>query len=406
VPQYIYRARDKTGSLRTGERFADSADILNEELAREGIYPIEIRLHETTESLSTRFKTLIQGKWLLTEELAIFARQMQLLSKTRVPIVSAIKQLATYTRSFKLQDALNGVADHIEKGKSFSESLRHFPDVFSPLVISIISIGESTGHLTEAFGNLYAYLSFEAKNRRLIKTTFRYPVFVVISILAAILVLNIFVIPTFAHFYTNLDTQLPWQTRFLIGMSTIFTRYGVYLALAILAVIYLMRRYISSPEGKARFDRMLLHMPMFGKLYRRLLLIRFTQSLAIILNSGVPISQGLNLVKTSLNNKTIENEITEAQEQIERGTSFTKSMGKIELFTPLEFQIVSVGEQNGELGASMEYICNFQSSEIEFDLKKLSDNLAPILITIISGLVLIVAMGIYLPVWNMIELVH
>lgn len=406
MPQFSYRARDKSGVLRTGDRFANSADTLNEELLREGIFPIEIREDIQSETFFEKLKTSMQGRALLLEELAMFARQMQLLNKTGVPIIAAIRQLASYTRSYKLNNALNGVADDIEKGKTLSDGLSNYPNVFSPLVVNIIHIGENTGHLTEAFGNLYEYLSFEAKNRRLIKSTFRYPLFVIISILSAIIILNIFVIPTFARLYVNLNTALPWQTRFLIGMSNIFTRYGVLLLLGCIAAYYLLLRYLRTPTGKAKFSYFLLHMPLFGQLYRRIMLIRFTQSLAIILNSGISISQGLSLVKTSLNNQNIENQISAAQELIERGTSFTQSMTKIELFTPLESQIIAVGEKNGELGPAMEYICNFQSSEIEFDLKRLSDNLGPILITVISGLVLIVAMGIYLPVWNMINLVH
>ena len=147
-------------------------------------------------------------------------------------------------------------------------------------------------------------------------------------------------------------------------------------------------------------------MPIFGKLYRRLILIRFSQSLAIILNSGVPISQGLTLVQNSLSNKYIEKQIAGAKELIERGNTFTEAMSKIELFTPLENQIIAVGDKNGELGPAMSYIGTFQSSEIEFDMKRVSDSIGPILITAISGLVLIVALGIYLPVWNMIDLVH
>lgn len=406
MPQFAYRARDKTGALRTGDRFASSAEALNEELSKEGVYPVEIREQTDTETFLDKFKSFFQGNTLLMEEMSMFSRQMMLLSKTGVPIISSLRQLATFTRSFRLNAALNGVADNIEKGKSLSDSLAMYPKVFSPLVINIIHIGENTGHLTEAFGNLYDYLNFEIKNRRLIKETFRYPIFVVISILLAILVLNIFVIPTFSKFYSGIDTTLPWQTRFLINMSKIFTEHGFLLLALVVSICLVIYKYVKSPKGKARFDGLLLHMPLFGRLYRRLMLIRFSQSLAIILNSGIPVSQGLTLVKNSLNNKNIEAQITSSQELIERGTSFTQSMGKIELFTPLETQIMAVGEKNGELGASMEYISNFQSSEIEFDLKRLRDNLGPLLLMVIAGLVLIVALGIYLPVWNMISLVH
>lgn len=406
MPQFNYRGRDKTGTLRAGERFAASADALNEELSREGIFTTEIRENIATESYLDKLKGFMQSETTHLQELAMFARQMELLNKSGVAIIPALRQLATYTKSLKLADALNGVSDNLEKGKSLSASMANFPKVFSPLVVNIVSIGENTGHLTEAFGHLYAYLDFESKNRKMIKSTFRYPMFVVVSIFLAIIVLNIFVIPTFAKFYNNLDVPLPWETRLLIGSSNIIMHYGIFIILGFIGLCYFIHRYLKTPAGSNRYHKFLLHMPIFGKIYRRLILIRLSQTLAIILSSGIPISQGLTLVKNSLNNKYIEDQLSASQELIERGTSFTQAMSQIELFSPLENQIISVGEKNGELGPSMSYIGTFQSSEIEFDLKRLNDSIGPILIGAISGLVLIVALGIYLPIWNMVDSVH
>lgn len=406
MPQFVYRGRDKNGILRAGQRFAGTIDELNNDLAREGIFPIDIKEFIQQDSTLDRLKSMLQGQTLHLEEMSIFSRQMQLLSKSGVPIIPALRQLASYTRSLKLASALNGIVEELEKGKSLSSAMSNYPRVFSPLVVNIVHIGENTGHLTEAFGHLHEYLDFEAKNRKMIKAAFRYPTFVLISIFLAITILNIFVIPTFARFYSNIDVPLPWETRFLIGMSDLVTHHGFLILGMFFGVSYVIYRYIHSPSGQYKFHHLLLRLPIFGRLYRRLILIRFAQSLAITLNSGVPVSQGLLLVKNLLNNKYIEAQVAAAQELIERGTSFTQSMAQIELFSPLENQIIAVGEKNGELGPAMSYISNFQNSEIEFDLKRLSDQIGPILIAAISGLVLIVALGIYLPVWNMINLIH
>lgn len=406
MPEFHYKGRDKTGLLRVGDRTSSSADILNEELSREGIFTTEIREKKHTESYLNKFKTMLESQTMHLEELAIFSRQMSLLTKSGVPLIPSLRQLATYTRSSRLAAALNGVSDYLEKGKSLSVAMANYPDTFSPLVINIVNIGENTGHLSESFGHLYNYLEFEAKNRKMIKSTFRYPLFVLIAITAAIIIMNLFVIPTFARFYSNIDMPLPWETRFLIGMSNLFVHDGIYILIGLMAFVYLIRRYLNSPKGGYNYHRFLLHMPLFGSIYRRLVLIRLAQTLAIILNSGIQISHGLMLVRQSINNKYIENQLAAAQELIERGTSFTQSITKVELFTPLENQIIAVGEKNGELGPSMSYIATFQSSEIEFDLKRLNDSIGPILISIIGGLILIVALGIYLPIWNMVDLVH
>ncbi len=406
MPQFTYRGRDKTGALRSGERTANSADTLNEELSREGIFTTEIREKVSTESFTEKFNSYFQNETLHLEELAMFARQMELLTKSGVPIIPSLRQLATYTRSLKLAAALNGVSDYLEKGKSLSVAMANYPNIFSSLTINLISIGENTGHLSESFANLYHYLEFEVKNRKMIKSTFRYPLFVMISILCAIIILNIFVIPTFARFYSNIEVSLPWETRFLIGMSNIVMNYGIFIVIGTIGAGYFVYRYLQTPSGRYKYDRFLLRAPIYGSVYRRLILIRLTQTMAIVLNSGIQVSQGMTLVKNSIGNKYIEDELAEAKELIERGTSFTQSITKIELFTPLENQIIAVGEKNGELGPSMSYIANFQSSEIEFDLKRLNDSIGPILIVIIAGLVLIMALGIYLPIWNMVDLVH
>lgn len=405
MPQFTYRGRDKAGVLRTGDRFSSSPDTLNTELSKEGIYATEIKETITAKSYLSRFQIFLQGETLHLEELSIFSRQMQLLTKSGVPIITALRQLASFTRSIKLAEALKGIANNLEKGTSFSAAMAFYPDVFSPLVVNIVHIGESTGKLTEAFQHLHEYLAFEAINKKMIKATFRYPTLVIIAVVLAIIILNIFVIPTFAKFYTNIEVALPWQTRFLIGMSNLFVHYGILILILCIFTAYLFYRYIHSESGAKKWDYFLLRMPIFGKLYRRLLLIRLAQSMAITLNSGVPVGQGLMLVKNVLSNKYIEKQIDKSHEAIERGTSFTKAMDNIELFSPLENQIMSVGEKNGELGPAMDYIGTFQSSEIEFDLKRLNDMIGPILIAAISGLVLIVALGIYLPVWNMINLV-
>lgn len=406
MPTFIYRGRDKAGTLRSGERVANTADVLNDELSKEGIFATEIREQVASESPLDKLKAYMHNRTKLLDEMAMFARQMQLLIKSGVPIIPALRQLATFTHSLALANALNGISDHLEKGKSLSAAMDNYPDVFSPLIVNLIKIGESTGHLTEAFGHLHRYLEFESKNRKMIKATFRYPIFVMISIVLAIVALNFFVIPTFAKMYTDLNTPLPWETRALITSSNIMTHYGIYILIAFGFLVYLFNRYVNTPKGKLAYANFKLRVPIYGNVYRRLLLIRLSQTLAIILNSGIPIAQGLTLVKQAMSNQAVENQLAEAQEQIERGTSFSQAMLKVKLFSPLENQIITVGEKDGQLGPAMEYIGTFHNSEIEYDLKRLSDSIGPILIGIISGLVLIIALGIYLPIWNMVDIIH
>jgi MSHA biogenesis protein MshG len=406
MPQFNYRGRDSSGRLRVGQRFGFSANNLSAELIKEGITPIQITPNKAKSNFLESFQDWLQSDRSRLEELAVFARQMQMLHQAGVPIVTALMQLSTYIKSRRFGNALNGVIENLEKGQDLASAMQQFPDVFTPLVYNIVRIGERTGHLSEAFGHLHKYLEFEASNIKQLKSSFRYPIFVVISIVFSIITLNIFVIPTFARFYTNSSVALPWQTQILINSSNFLVHYGVYLLILLMGLCVLAYRYFKTDEGRYRLHKFQLNVPIFGKLLRRIILIRFSQTLAIILNSGISITDGLSLVKDTLQNSYINAQIKQMLEMIERGNTFTQSMTNIDIFSPVELQILAVGEKNGELGSALNYIGTFHGHEIEYDLKRMNDLIGPILIAGVSGLILIMALGVYLPVWNMVDLVH
>lgn len=406
MPQYKYRGRDKEGRLRTGERFANTVDNLNAELIKEGIFPTQIDESHATIPIWNRAIHLFRKAPIPFADLAIFSRQMQLLHKAGVPMITALRQLASYTRNRSFSNAILGLIDHIENGQSLSTAMRSYPDIFPPLIVSIVHIGETTGRLSEAFGHLHTYLEFESRHTQQLKGAFRYPLFVLISIIVAIVVLNIFVIPTFGQFFSSMENSLPWQTQLLIASSNFFLYVGPYvLVLLVIATIFFLH-YINTTEGRYNWDKFKLKIPVLGKLLKRIILIRFAQSFSIVIDSGIGITQGLTLVRNLLQNSFINRQISDAQELIERGNTFTQAITHIDLFSPMELQIISVGEKNGELGSAMSYIGNFHTHEIEFDLKRMNDLIGPILIAVASVLILIVALGIYLPIWNMINLVH
>jgi len=406
MPQYSYKGRDKEGQLRAGQRFAQNSDTLNNELIKEGIFPIQINEHKPTSAYLDKLHDFFQGKTLFLQEMSVFARQMQLLHQANVPIITALKQLASHTRSHRLATALEGVIEYLEKGQSLATAMSYYPDVFSLLMINIVQIGESTGKLGESFEHLHNYLAFESNTIKQVKAAFRYPIVVVVSITFAIIVMNVFIIPTFSRFYLNLDMQLPWQTRVLIGVSNFFIHYGLFLLGGLIIGSYFFLRWLKSPEGKYKWGKFLLSLPYLGRLLRRIILVRVAQSFAIILSSGIPVNQGLVLIKNLISNAYIASQISLAQEGIERGLPFTQAIVKVDLFAPLEIQILGVGEKNGELSPALNYIANFHTQEIEYDLKRMNDFIGPVLIGAISGLVLIMALGIYLPIWNMINLNH
>ncbi len=405
MPQFEYRGRDKEGRLRSGYRQAEDADNLNAELFKEGISVIEIHIKDSTPSYWEIIQHWLQSDSLYNEELSVFARQMQLLHQANVPMVAAIKQLAAHTRSKRLSQVLFKIIEDLEKGQTLSTAMQQYTQFFSPIMISIIQIGEQTGRLSEAFGYIHEYLQFDVSTRKQIKSIFRYPTFVLIAILSAFIILNIFVIPTFSKFYVGLEVSLPWQTYMLMGVSNFLIHYGLYALIGLIILLGFLIRYFHTPEGKYLLNKYQLRIPIIGTLLRRVILIRFAKSFAIVLKAGISVDQGLALTKETLTNTYIIEQVIQVQEAIKRGTAFTNAIIKIDLFTPLELQILSVGEKNGELSTAFEYIAHFNSEEIEFDLKRINDQMGPILTGIMSILILIVALGVYLPVWNMVDVI-
>lgn len=406
MQQFSYKGRDKTGQLHTGHRFAKDIDTLNNELQKEGINVINISTHKIEFSFMEQLQRWFQENSLHLEELAVFARQMQLLHQANVPMTTAIRQLSLYTRSRRLAFALQQIIIDLDKGQSLSKSMQQHPNIFSPVIVSIVEVGENTGKLSEAFAQIHQYLEFEANTRKQIKNTFRYPLFVLISILSAFVALNIFVIPTFARFYVNLGVSLPWETRLLIGISHLFTHYGTYLLILLGLTIGFFFYYISTPRGKYALNKNELRVPVIGGLLKRIILIRFAQSFAIILNARISFDRALTLVKNTLTNVYVVKQMSQVEDAIGRGLPFTQAIVKVKLFTPLEIQILSVGERNGELGAAFHYIAYFHNQEIEYDLKRINDLIGPVLISTISILILIMALAVYLPVWNMVNLIR
>lgn len=406
MPEFNYRGRDKTGNLKVGQRFSANMDILNAELIKEGVFPIQITPIHTASSSSLNVKYWFQRRSAYLQELSIFSRQMQLLQQANVPTLDALKQLWAFSKALRLKEGIKGVIEQIEKGMDLSTAMSMFPNAFPAIMINMIKMGQSTGHLDQAFLHSHQYIEFEIQNSRQTKSVLRYPMFLLVTTLAAVIVLNVFVIPTFAQFYGNMKVNLPWETTLLIGMSDFLVSYGWYLLFFFIGLGSYIFYLLKKPKGRYAWHVFQLRLPLIGRLLKRIALIHFSQALSIALKSGVSIVDGLKLAAESTQNTKIRQQILKMLEAIQGGTTFTQASKNNDLFGPMELQIFSVGEKNGELGAALEYIAQFYSRDIEYDLKRLNDIIAPLLIAILSGLILILALGVYLPIWNMVNLVN
>lgn len=404
MAHFIYRGRDNQGREARGELDAASEMAAAEALMRRGILPTEIRPGK--KSAAAIDWSLLLERGVRLEELVIFTRQMYALTRAGIPILRAMAGLAESTHSKPLKRALMNLGEELGNGKPLSTAMQAHPRVFSSLFIAIIHVGENTGQLEEAFLQLANYFELELETRKRIKTAMRYPSFVLIAIGVAMVILNIFVIPTFAGMFAKFGVELPLATRILLATSHFFVHYWWLLLAALIGSVLGWRWWTGTPGGKLTWHRWQLRLPIVGDIIERSLLARFSRSFAMMLRAGVPLNTALTLVAEAVDNAWMAHRIRDMRSGIERGESLLRTATQSHLFTPLVLQMVAVGEETGQVDDLMQEVAQYYEREVDYDLKSLTARIEPILIGIVAVMVLILALGIFTPMWDMMRVVR
>jgi MSHA biogenesis protein MshG len=334
-------------------------------------------------------------------DLLVFSRQLNTLLRAGVPILRALMGLQETATSDKMKTTLAEVRRSLESGIALSMSLAQHPRVFDNFYIALVRVGEMTGRLDEIFLRLFHHQEFELFMRQQVKSALRYPSFVVSAMVAAIGVINVMVIPAFATVFQQAGATLPLATRILLATSRFTLDYGGWLALGAMAGAVVLRAWIATPEGRLRWDGWMLRVPVAGKIVRKAMLARFARSFSLSLKSGVPISQALSVVAQTVDNQHIARRIEGMRASVERGESVLRAAAVTGIFTPVVLQMLAVGEETGAIDELLEEVSDLYNNEVQYELKTLSAQLEPILILFLGVLVLILALGVFLPVWDL-----
>jgi MSHA biogenesis protein MshG len=401
MANYRYAARDQNGQMQNGVIEAGSETTAADLLSRRLLIPLQIELIPDKSAPWWKMD-LSQPKVGLTE-LIVFARQMYSLMRAGIPIIRAIRGLADSTASKALNVVLSDLADQLEKGRNLSVAMASHAKVFNRLIVSIVHVGENTGRLDDAFSQLSDYFEQEMETRKQIKQATRYPMFVLLAIVAAMVILNLFVIPQFANMFAKFNAELPWATQVLLATSNFFINYWPYLLLSVLAATVAMYRYLHTSSGSYRWSKLKLRLPIMGDIINRATLGRYARSFSLMLRAGVPLTSALSLVAEAVDNDFMAEKIREMRRNIERGESLVRVSGQSNLFTPLVMQMLAVGEETGQVDDMLQEVALFYEREVAFDLKSLTAKIEPILIVIVAVMVLILALGIFTPMWDMLN---
>ena len=338
---YSYKAKDAKGALVKGRVEANNEAGVADSLLKRQYLPISISLVETKNNIKL-FDNLFSEKITL-DDMIMFSRQMYSLLKAGIPIIRAMIGLADTTQNKEFKSVLLEVTRQLEQGRELSSALAIHNKVFSRLTISMVKVGEGSGRLEDAFYQLAIYFEKEQETRKRIKAAMRYPTFVILALLVAMIILNIFVIPTFASMFEKFDAELPLMTQILIGTSNFFVNYWWLLALMLVGGVVAWRRYLNTSAGRFKWDHHKLKIPFVGDILKRTLLGRYSQSLAMVLRSGVPMTTGLSLTAHAVDNSYMEKAIITMRQDIEKGDSLLRASRSSKLFSQLVLQMVAVG---------------------------------------------------------------
>ena len=404
MAKYSYLARNGQGHEVRGEQEAPDEGAVADMLLRRSLFPINIQLAQD-KAEAFDLSSLFQGRIDL-EELVVFARQMYALTKAGVPILGAIAGLAEASHSQLMKRTLTDLQEQLESGRTLSTAMSNHPKVFSRLFISLVHVGENTGQLEETFWQLVIYLDKEQETRRRMKSAVRYPTFVIFAIAIALILMNILVIPKFADMFAQFNAELPWATRLLIGMSNMFVNQWHWLLIGLTALVLGWRYYLGTEQGRMNWDKRKLRLPIIGSILNRSTLERFCRSFAIMLKAGIPINQALTLVAGAVDNSFVGHKVADMRREIERGDNLLRCSRRSELFTPLVLQMVAVGEETGRVDELLLEAADFYEREVDYDLKTLTARIEPILISCVAVMVLILALGIFTPMWDMMRAVR
>ncbi len=402
MPNYAYRGRDARGGLVSGRLEGADSGAVADQLLAIGVTPVDIQpVAESTAIEAPEWWRRFSAPQITDVDIMLFSRQMYALLKAGVPIMRALAGLQQSTRNASLAEVIGDLRTSLDAGRELSAAMRNHPKVFSPFYVSVIRIGEATGELDQSFNRMFGYMEFDKEIRDRIKSAVRYPIIVLVVIAVAVAVVNFFVIPAFAKIFEAQKVPLPLLTQILIGTSNFFITFWPAMLGALVAAIFGAQVYVATEQGRYQWDRWKLKLPLAGPIILRATLARFARGMSLAVRAGVPIVQAMSVVAEVVANSYMALRISQMRDGVERGESVLRTATASGIFTPVVLEMVSVGEETGELDDLMNEVADMYEREVDYEIKNLAANIEPILTVVLGVMVLILALGVFLPIWGL-----
>jgi type II secretory pathway component PulF len=398
---FAYRARDERGLLVTGSMEAASKRDVFVQLDNMGLLPVS-----ATESRKTTFAVdafLMKFQRVKDDDLIFFTRQFQTIIRSGIPMVSGLRALQEQTNNERLSAAIKSVGQDIDRGQSLSDALSRHKGIFSELYVGMVRAGELSGNLEEVLERLSGVLEFQMKTKEMLKSAMRYPVFVVVTLAIAFIVLVNVVVPKFAPIFKSSKVALPLPTQILLLINDIFQKYTVVAIGVAFVLVVSFLLYKRTAIGTYTIDRFKLWVPLIGEIILKICMGRFAFILENMVRAGIPIIRTLDIVSRSVGNEYVAEKVREIAVSIEKGKGISKPLRDAKVFPPLVIHLVATGEETGSLEEMLHEVSVHYDREVTYSVARLAAWIEPALTVGLAGMVLFLALAIFMPWWDMMR---
>jgi type IV pilus assembly protein PilC len=397
---FAYVAKNRIGQEVTGFLAATSMDDVVNQLHAQGMSILHVAEDRSAQSSSwrDRLASLVRGGT-STRNLALFSRQLSTVLESGIPLTRGLRGIVAEGGGRNLQRAVRDVCSRIERGESLSEAMSAHPAIFNKMYMSMIRAGERAGTLDAVVDHLAVYLEKLDAIQNKVRAALAYPIFIICFAVVAFLVMLIYIVPTFEGIYQELAVDLPAFTQLVINVSQAI-RYNAPMTLGLaVGVLLLLMLWARTRPGRFFFDGLWLRMPIFGSLVRKAIMSRFARTFGILLRSGLPLLDALDLVKDATGNAVIERSIDRARQDIARGAGITESFRRAGQFPEMVLQMMSTGEESGEIDEMLIKTSDFYDRQVEAAVQGLSSLIEPVMIVIVGAIVFSIVLSMWLPIF-------
>jgi type IV pilus assembly protein PilC len=402
---FEYKVRDRAGAVQSGQMEAASSAAVAKTLRDKGFVPLKIA-ERRMGTMNREVRLPGMGKKVKPKEVSVFSRQLATMVNSGLTLVRALSVLQEQSRNQAFVQVIADVRARVEEGSSLSVSLASHPKVFGHLYVSMVQAGEVGGALDETLNRLADTLESGVRLRSKVKSAMAYPVVVLTLIVFIVAAMLLFIVPIFSKMYAELGGELPLPTRTLVNLSNLLGKWWWLFGIIGVGSVVGFKRWIRTPDGREKWDRTKLRLPIFGKLVQKVAISRFARTMSVLSRTGVPVLQALDIVSVTAGNAMVAKALRDVQESVKRGESLAGPLGRHEVFPPMVTHMMAVGEETGALDAMLAKVADFYDQEVDDSVSALTSLIEPILIIVMGVAVGGILISLYLPMFNIASLIN